>query len=98
MGIFDKVLDNIIEEAKHGMVKAAESLLADANEQVPVQSGKLRESGHIEKTDQEVSVVYDAEYALEVHEDPNGRGYKWLERTADMNQSKYEGIIAGGGK
>lgn len=98
MGVFDNVLSEILDETRKGMQKAAETLLEDANYVVPVKTGELKESGHIEISQDTVAVVYDTDYALQVHENPEGRGYKWLERTADINENKYVEIIAGGGK
>lgn len=98
MGVYDDVLSELMDEARKGMRKAAETLLEDSNTVVPVMTGELKESGHIEETQDTVAVVYDADYALDVHENPEGRGYKWLERTADQNENKYVEIIAGGGK
>lgn len=51
-----------------GVTKAAEFLLAKSQELVPVDTGELKESGHVEVQGKTAAVVYDAPHALWVHE------------------------------
>lgn len=98
MSLYEQLAKEIISEAQDKVMEAAQQLLEDANREVPVQTGNLKASGTVVKTPNGAEVVYDAEYAIFVHENPDGRGYKWLERTLDANIQKYEDIIGGGDK
>lgn len=66
-------------------IKQAQRLLEESQDIVPVISGKLKKSGHLEIKEEEnsVSVIYDMPYANKVHENPNSKGYKFLEKTSD---------------
>lgn len=72
-----------------GMVAAAEWLLRKSQEIVPVDKGVLFDSGHVEIIKdgrrKEVVVMYDAPYAVFVHEDltkkhAQGKEAKFLEK------------------
>lgn len=71
---------------ENGLVKVAGAILNEAQEIVPVVTGRLRSSAFIEKTKRkdrnEIRFGYRAPYALIVHERRTGRGFKWLERAA----------------
>lgn len=67
---FQKAADNTEEELLKEILKRSQ-------ENVPVKTGRLKESGHIDESTS--SVVYDADYAATVHEDPESNGYKFLE-------------------
>lgn len=60
------------DAAERGLIKAAEMLLEQSNLICPIDTGYLRESGHVVvegkgfKT--KAYIVYDAEYAIYVHE------------------------------
>ncbi len=90
-----QIAEEIISGAIINQIKAAEELLNDANEIVPVVTGNLKDSGRVESNGNSVKVIYDADYAMYVHENPNGRGYKWLENTMINNMDKYIQIIGG---
>lgn len=96
MDIFEELAKEIVAEAKKNMKTAAEELLHDANNVVPVATGALKASGKVQTTTDGVEVVYDEDYALYVHESPDGKGFKWLERTLVSDIDKYIDIIADG--
>lgn len=56
-----------------GVRKAAAFILDKSQDLVPVDTGELKESGHVEARGQEASVVYEAEHAVIVHEDLEAR-------------------------
>jgi hypothetical protein len=75
-------------KAAHTAVAAeAQQLLTEAQRRVPVRTGALRDSGHIEIEEPQSSpvhkarIVFDMPYALKVHED--------LEAHHDNGQAKY---------
>lgn len=81
--------------------EAAEETLRKAQTRVPVITGNLRSGGDAQPVSWSSagalsSTFYIAPYAPDVHENPNGRGYKWLEMSAlevDMQailQKKWE--------
>lgn len=96
MGIYDNIAELLKQQAQTQIKEAAKECLHDINKVIPVDSGELKASGHIEETAEGISVVYDAEHAIYVHEIPTHSGYKFMERTVDQNRKKYESIIAGG--
>lgn len=96
MGIYDSIAELLKQQAHENMQEAAKECLRDINKVIPVDSGELKASGHIETTDDGISVIYDADHAIYVHEIPTHSGYKFMERTVDQNRKKYEKIIAGG--
>lgn len=76
--VIDNLEDKIkeLEKAKEEFEKeSAQKLLQKSQERVPVQTGRLKNSGKTKGG----SVIYDAPYALEVHERA-GRGFKFLEK------------------
>ena len=96
MGIYDTIAELLKEEVQDNIKEAAKECLRDINNVIPVDSGELKASGKIEETADGISVIYDAEHAIYVHEIPTHSGYKFMERTVDQNLKKYENIIAGG--
>lgn len=96
MSIYSNIGKELIEQANNNLEEAAKELLNDANLIVPVDTGHLKSTGKVVTGDGEVSVVYDADYAIYVHEIPgHSYGYKWLERTIDQNIDRYIDIIGG---
>ena len=53
---------------RNGAVQGMQKVLQLAKEKVPVDTGRLRDSGHLEETRDGARVVFDAPYALYVHE------------------------------
>lgn len=70
-------------------IKQAERLLKESQAVCPVRTGYLKSTGEIEVNENEVIVKYTADYAIYVHENPNGKGYKFLENTADRLRSEF---------
>lgn len=95
-----KVDRRVDEGAVKGVTHAGDFLLEKANLSVPVATGALRDSGHVEidKDQLTASVIYDADYAIPVHEDqtrkhPHGRA-KWLQLTLHEQERAAEEILA----
>lgn len=57
----------------------AGDLLEDARDRVPVVTGTLRDSGKVDELADGADVVFSADYATDVHENPDSTGYKFLE-------------------
>lgn len=53
---------------RNGAVQGMQKVLQLAQEKVPVDTGNLRDSGHLEETRDGAVAVFDAPYALYVHE------------------------------
>lgn len=90
---FDKIKGNIVSEVKAALYQEALEIMAASKELVPVDTGVLRSSGHVEKPQDDgrgvtVTLGYGGaaqEYALIVHEDltarhKDGQTAKYLER------------------
>jgi hypothetical protein len=88
-----------------GMKEAAEHLLRKSLEVCPKDTGRLRKSGKVKRRGQgknaAFEVVYEAPYAIYVHEMPNkginwttpGTGNKYLERPARQERSTMRRIV-----
>lgn len=75
----EKVKQQLQELANEAAIKAAEEILGAAIEYVPVQTGELRDSGHVTE---DGKVVFDADHALLVHE-THDHGFKFLVRATE---------------
>jgi hypothetical protein len=64
-------------------IKQSKKLLSESQKVCPVKTGHLKSTGKVEVKENEVIVEYTADYAIDVHENPKSKGYKWLETTAD---------------
>lgn len=88
----DKVEREIRAAVGTGVRDAAERILEASNRIVPVDTGKLRDSGEVNVEGEKASISYDAEYAVPVHETPkaykNGRQYKYLEKAINANSNE----------
>lgn len=74
-------LEQSIEQAAASAIEiVAREVFELAQTYVPVSSGNLKDSGSITLEDARAVIRYEAPYATEVHERPEGQGYKWLER------------------
>lgn len=67
--------------------EAAQKVLEEAQTRVPVQSGRLKNSGdsklvNFTQAGALSSVYYNVPYAPQVHENGNSQGYKWLEQAS----------------
>lgn len=99
------VTDAIQDAAFRGIRRVAEALLADAWAYVPVLTGALRDSGHIEEfrangPDLVVQVVYDLVYAIRQHEEEFNHpslGFfgaaKYLQKPWEANQPFYAALL-----
>jgi hypothetical protein len=81
----DRVLHALQKAAVASLKAEAEVVLEKAKSRTPVDTGQLRDSGHVVADKNEVRVVFDAPHALVVHEDlaahhDNGEA-KFLEAT-----------------
>ena len=77
--------------------RSAEDILRLANLEVPVATGELRDSGHVETRGGRSRVVYDAPHAIVVHQrldvrHVRGRA-KWLELTFLEEQRNVAGRV-----
>lgn len=82
MSEVSKNIDELVSELRVGRTaiieKAAEQILQAAVEIVPVDTGELAESGHIEGG----NIIFSAPHALVIHE-THDQGFKFLVRAAE---------------
>lgn len=76
----DDFLMKLNAAAKEALDEAADQVLDNADEKVPVVTGELKNSRTKDGNETEVVFGYDKDYAPEVHENPNSTGYKFLEQ------------------
>jgi len=77
----NKTMSQIDEQIVKDIVDDVTQLIFDESQKlVPVDSGRLKASGKIIKEKDREIIRYTAPYAYYVHEDANGRGFKFLER------------------
>lgn len=81
-----------------GLRIAGEMLRRDAANTVPHDVGILEGSARVTQQGNEVAVSYDTPYAVYQHERPlrhPGKGrQRWLERTLNEKQQKYQNVVA----
>lgn len=89
------------DAARRGLLLAAEHVLTEANERVPIEEGTLARSGRASVDDGELkaAVSYDTPYAVRQHEDmtlrhDQGRQAKFLERAVASEVEAIRGIVA----
>lgn len=87
--------------AARGLLLAAEAVLTEATDTVPIEEGTLQRSGRASVDPQNLRglVSYDTPYAVRVHEDMTarhdpGRRAKWLEAAMAENTDMIRQIIA----
>lgn len=101
--------DDIIREATQEIGSIVDDVFQESQERVPVQTGALKSSGKIESKVNEDEVIFEIsygdmtpnpktgfhteQYALEVHENPNSTGYKFLEVPYLNHLSAYREVI-----
>lgn len=95
-----RVTDGMKVSERQAADAEAEGILASAKPNVPVQTGKLRDSGEAETkvsaTGVEAEMSFGGqgvEYAVPVHERP-GKGHKYLERPFRDAEAGMAGRIA----
>jgi hypothetical protein len=97
----EKALRAADRAADEGAKRGAERVLDEAQRIVPMDVGKLHDTGAVDAQDGEASVSYDTEYAAHLHEHPEfhfqrGREGKWLERaTSDAAPTVLEDMAEG---
>lgn len=84
----NKIIKEVHSLSQEAAEEVAKVVLEKSQETVPVKTGELRDSGHTETEELEAFVVYDAPHSAIVHENPNSRGYKFLEYAAKSISSK----------
>lgn len=87
--------------ALRGVRLAAEHLLNESRDRVPIEEGTLERSGTVtvDEADTSAVVSYDTPYAVRQHEDMTlrhdaGRTAKYLERPLDEESATMQAIIA----
>lgn len=95
MGMYEDLASKLINETDEDIKQANHRVAQHADETVPVLSGDLKKSMKEIKLPDGYGVSYNKEYALYVHENPNGRGYKWLEKAYLDNESEIDDIAGG---
>ena len=93
-----KIIDDLSEGFEGEVVEAmAQEILEGADERVPVDTGQLKESGHVEeRRGASAAVVYGgakAPYAASVHELHRGPGKAFL-RDAALDKRRVMGAVA----
>lgn len=80
--------------------EAAEHVLTETNDRIPLEYGDLMRSGDVDVDEHELvaSISYDTAYAVRQHEDtdllhPNGREAKYLERTMNAEARAISGFM-----
>ncbi|MBB0990006.1 hypothetical protein G6009_00685 [Dietzia sp. SLG510A3-30A2] len=91
-----------LEAGKQGALRmAAEAVLGESNNRVPVREGDLRDSGKAAVSGDEAAVGYDTPYAARQHEEigwnhPNGGQAKFLETALNDRADDVMKILATG--
>lgn len=65
----DKVTRTITADALEGATEAGGQILEIAQQNCPVKTGRMRDSGYVHVLGYEVEIGFDTEYAATVHED-----------------------------
>lgn len=74
------MIEQKIKDAANAAISTlAEEILEQAQTNVPVVTGELKDSAEITQGDLEAVIAYRVGYAARVHENPNSAGYKWFE-------------------
>lgn len=100
----DSIIKKVNRKAADIITDAANVLLAESQEQVPLDKGTLQDSGDIDvKNDDkagihEATVFYDTKYARRLHEHPeyrfqHGRKGKYLQDPAKELESTFERYV-----
>ncbi|WP_394434510.1 minor capsid protein [Streptomyces sp. SGAir0957] len=91
----------IRQAAAHGLQLAAEHVLTESQDVVPLDEGELQRSGTatVDEGDLTAAVSYDTRYAVRQHEELDfqhapGRQAKYLEQPLNANRGPVQRIIA----
>ena len=90
----ENVSDDIAEDVIEATREVAAEMLAAAQERAPVVSGELRDSGRVVDAQDGAQVEFTAEYAAEVHENPESEGFRFLESVIDERSGALPDDIA----
>lgn len=95
----DKMLAGYRAGKQKGLRDAAEAILHESNNRVPVRDGALRASGSTAVSGDEAAVGYSIIYAARQHEEigwnhPNGGQAKYLETAFNAKSVEAQQIIA----
>ena len=91
------------EAAKKAIYAEAQVIMAEAVQQTPVDTGRLRASAYVKPEDEHgkttVALGFGAEYALAVHErvevpHAEGTGSKFLSRPVDAHRASFGHDVA----
>ncbi len=90
--------EEIINAALKGQKLLAQNILGESQKIVPVDTGTLKRSGHIETKDNITTISYNTPYALKQHEDPTlnhprGGEAKYLERPFNEKVGEFENYV-----
>ena len=91
--------EEIMKAALKGQKTLALNILAESQKIVPVDTGTLQRSGHIDTKDNITTISYNTPYALKQHEDatlnhPKGGEAKYLERPFNEKVGEYENFVS----
>src|SRR5690348_10580194 len=97
----DEIKQELRSSAIKGLSNAAEFLLGQSNQNIPIDEGTLKNSGNtsVDTDNLEASVSYDTPYAVRQHEDltlnhKNGRTAKYLENAYKDNINRIRDYLA----
>lgn len=85
--------DDIRKDVSAGMADAARLVLADSQQRVPVITGELRDSGTVVEGPSGATVAYTADYAGDVHDNPNSSGFGYLQHAVDAKAGEIPDIV-----
>lgn len=95
------VLGKLRKSSTRGLALAAEHVLGESNERVPLEEGTLRRSGttSVDEKGLRAAISYDTPYATVQHEDmtlrhDNGREAKFLENAINAEKDTVREVIA----
>lgn len=97
---FPRIAAEMEEKAKAAEREAAQHVLDRARSLVPVATGKLRDSGHVDESGEGVSVVFDAEnesgepYGIDVeYGNPDRPAEPFLRPAVEQERAPFEASL-----
>lgn len=81
-------------DVEAGMLDAMGAVVDLAKDYVPVVSGELRDSGGVRLAGGDAVGEFTAQYAANVHENPQSEGFGFLERAGDDVAPQIADIVA----
>lgn len=84
----------IKEDVRVALREEAADIVQAAQQIVPVVTGELKQSGGVVETEDGAAAEFIADYAVDVHENPNSEGFRFLERAADERSSGLPDRVA----